>query len=157
MGCPKFGAVFQGFRLRSEHPSNHLGVYLGAPYKSSRVSKGVKERFQKRLALWKRRDISKDGRQTLIKSTLSSLPIYPMFLFVIPKRVVAKLEKIQRDFLLGREDLVQKPHFVNWLIVCMEKQKGGVWVLKAFLFSIRPCWGNGIGDLCRKGTLFGNG
>ena len=147
MGCPKFGAVFQGFRLRSEHPSNHLGVHLGAPYKSSRVSKGVKEWFQKRLALWKRRYISKDGRQTLIKSTLSSLPIYSMFLFVIPKRMVAKLEKIQRDFLLGREDLVQKPHFVNWLIVCMEKQKGGVWVLKAFLFSIRPCWGNGIGDL----------
>ena len=35
-------------------PSTYLGLPLGAPSKSSRVWEGVKERFQKRLALWKR-------------------------------------------------------------------------------------------------------
>ena len=54
----------------------------------------MEERFQKRLALWKRQYLSKGGTQTLIKSTLSSLPIYVMSFFVIPKRVAARLEKI---------------------------------------------------------------
>ncbi|RVW67633.1 hypothetical protein CK203_063058 [Vitis vinifera] len=32
----------------------------------------------------------------------------------------------------------------------------GVWVLEAFLSSIRHFWVNGLGDLRSKGTLFGN-
>ena len=36
-----------------------------------------------------------------MKSTLSGSPIYFMSLFTIPKRVIARLEKMQRDFLWG--------------------------------------------------------
>ena len=57
-------------------PSCYLGLPLGAAFKSSRVWDVVEERFQKRLALWKRQYLSKGGRLTLVKSTLSSLPIY---------------------------------------------------------------------------------
>ena len=35
----------------------------------------------------------------LLKSTLSSLPMYFLSLFTIPKAVVARLESIQRNFL----------------------------------------------------------
>ena len=42
-------------------PSTYLGLPLGAPYKSSRVWEGVEERFQKRLASWKRQYLSKGG------------------------------------------------------------------------------------------------
>ena len=50
-----------------------LGCKVGAPYKSFRVweERGVEEHFQKRVALWKGQYLSKGGRQTLIKSTLS--------------------------------------------------------------------------------------
>ena len=83
--------------------SCYLGLPLGAAFKSSRVWDVMEERFQKRLALWKRRYLSKGGRLTLVKSTLSSLPIYFMSLFIIPRKVSLRLEKIQRDFLpLGR-------------------------------------------------------
>ncbi|RVW67639.1 putative ribonuclease H protein [Vitis vinifera] len=80
-------------------PTSYLGLPLGAPYKSIRVWDAVEERFRKRLSLWKRQYLSKGGRLTLLKSTLSSLPTYFLSLFVIPKRVCARLEKIQRDFL----------------------------------------------------------
>ena len=63
-------------------PSTYLSLPLGAPYKSSKVWEGVEERFKKRLALWKRQYLSKGRRQTLIKSTLSSLPIYFMSLLL---------------------------------------------------------------------------
>ena len=40
-------------------PSCYLGLPLGVPFKSMVVWDGVEERFQKRLAMWKRRYISK--------------------------------------------------------------------------------------------------
>ena len=49
-----------------------------------------------------------------------------MSLFVIPKRVVYRLEKIQRDFLWGGGTLVNKPHLVNWPVVCLDNKKGGL-------------------------------
>ena len=60
-----------GCKLGSLHIT-YLGLPLGAHCKSLTIWDGVKERFRKRLALWKRRYISKGGRITL--STLSSLP-----------------------------------------------------------------------------------
>ena len=71
----------------------------------------------------------------LIKSTLSSLPIYFMLLFVIPKRVATRLEKIQRDFLWGGGELEKKPHLVNWSIVCLEKHNGGLGFKSLPLFN----------------------
>ena len=73
-------------------PTSYLGLPLGAPYKSTRVWDAVEERFRKRLSLWKRQYLSKGGHLTLLKSTLSSLPTYFLSLFVIPKRVCARLE-----------------------------------------------------------------
>ena len=72
-------------------PFSYLGIPLGANHKSMAVWDGVEERFRKRLALWKRQFISKGGRITLIRSTMSSMPIYLMSLL--------RMEKIQRDFL----------------------------------------------------------
>ena len=57
-------------------PTTYLGLPLSAPYNSLMAWDGVEERFHKRLALWKRQYISKRRRLTLIRSTLSSLPIY---------------------------------------------------------------------------------
>ena len=61
-----------------------------------------------------------------MKNTLSSLPIYFMSLFVIRRKVAAKLEKIQRDFLWGGGALEQKSHLVRWAIVRLDKQQGGL-------------------------------
>ena len=66
-------------------PSTYLGRPLGAPFKSVAIWDGVDGRFRKRLAMWKRQYISKGGRITLIKSTLSNLPIYLMFIFQLPR------------------------------------------------------------------------
>ncbi|RVW57565.1 hypothetical protein CK203_113879 [Vitis vinifera] len=74
---------------------------LGAPFKSVGAWDGKEERFRKRLAMWKRQYISKGRRITLIRSTLSNLPIYFMSIFQLHRAVRMRLEKIQRDFLWG--------------------------------------------------------
>ena len=87
-----------GCKTRS-FPTSYLGLPLGAKHKALGVWDSIEERFRKRLASWKIQYISKGGRATLIRITLSSLPIYYLSLFRMPQKVCARLEKIQRQFL----------------------------------------------------------
>ena len=75
-------------------PTTYMGLQVGAPHRAMGVWDTIEERFRKRLTSWKRQYISKGGRLTLIRSTLSSLPIYFLSLFKIPKLVCSRLEKI---------------------------------------------------------------
>ncbi|RVW12842.1 putative ribonuclease H protein [Vitis vinifera] len=110
-------------------------IPVGAPNKASSVWDGVEERVRRRLALWKRQFISKGGRITLIKSTLASIPIYQMSLFRMPKIVVRRLEKLQRDFLWGGGNMERKIHLVKWEIVCGDKERGGLGLRKLGLLN----------------------
>ena len=107
-------------------PSTYLGLPLGAPNKAGSVWDGVEERMRWKLALWKRQYISKGGRIALIKSTLASMPLYQMSLFRMPRVVARRLEKLQRDFLWGGDNGEKKAHLVNWEVVCVDKEKGGL-------------------------------
>ncbi len=80
-------------------PMRYLGLPLGAQYKSKEIWNPILEKMERHLAGWKRLYLSKGGRLTLIKSTLSSLPTYFFSLFPIPSSVAKRIEKIQRDFL----------------------------------------------------------
>ena len=100
-------ASVMGYRV-GKLPTSYLGLPLGASFKTSRVWDAVDERFRKRLSQWKRHYLSKEGRLTLIKSTLSSLRIYFLSLFIILRKACVRLEKIQRDFLWGSGALEKK-------------------------------------------------
>ena len=109
-------------------PSTYLVMSLGAPFKSVAIWDGVEERFHKRLDMWKHQYISKGGRVTLIKSMLSSLPIYLMSILQLQRGVGLRLEQIQRDFLWGGGALVQRRQLVRWATICLDKRKGGLGV-----------------------------
>ena len=67
-----------------------------------------------------------------------------MSLFIIPRKVSLRLEKIQRDFLWGGGASQSKPHLVNWSIVCMEKKDGGLGIRNLFRLNKallgKWCW-----------------
>ena len=60
----------------------YLGLPLGAKFKDKTTWNPILEKMERRLAGWKRLYLSKGGRVTLIKSTLSSLPTYFLYLLV---------------------------------------------------------------------------
>ena len=78
--------------------------------------------------MWKRQYLSKRGRTTIIRSTLSNLPIYFMSLLCLSSLVRWRLEQIQRDFLWEGGNLERKPHLVRWELVCLSKEKEGLGV-----------------------------
>ena len=129
-------------------PTMYLGLPLGAPHMAMGLWDSIEERFRKRLSSWKRQHISKGGRLTLIQSTLSSLPIYFLSLFRMPKLVCSRLEKIQRGFLWGGGNLESKPHLVNWKTVFLEKSRGG--------FGVRGLSKMNQALLCKECWRFSN-
>ena len=72
----------------------YLGLPLGAHYKDTTIWNGVLQTMERRFARWKLGLLSKEGRLTLIKSTLSNLPTYLLSLFPIPSSVANKSEKL---------------------------------------------------------------
>ena len=86
-------------------PMTYFGMPLGASHKSPTVWNPILEKIECKLAGWKKMYLSKGGRLTLLKSTLSSLPTYYLSLFTIPMLVANKIERLQRDFLWGDSKL----------------------------------------------------
>ena len=74
-------------------PMTYLGMPLGTLYKTA-IWNSILEEMEKKLAGWKQLYLSKGGRVTLLKSTLSSLQTYFLSLFTIPKVVAMRLERI---------------------------------------------------------------
>ena len=68
-------------------PMIYLGMPLGTLYKTASIWNSILERMEKKLSSWKLLYLSKGGRLTLLKSTLSSLPTYYLSLFMVPKVV----------------------------------------------------------------------
>ena len=70
--------------------------------------------------------LSKGGKVTLIKSSLSSLPTYFLSLLPLPGKVAKRMEKLQKDFLWNGIGGEPKIHLVNWAKVCRPLQVGGL-------------------------------
>ena len=70
----------------SNVPMKYLGMPLGARFKSKLIWDPILEKLGRKLAGWKHLYLSKGGRLTLLKSTLSGLP-FIIFLFILYRLV----------------------------------------------------------------------
>ncbi|CAN1816063.1 Putative ribonuclease H protein At1g65750 [Linum perenne] len=121
-------------------------LYLGLPFGVRAVSKALWDPVvacvTNRLAGWKARLLSFGGRLTLLKSVLSSLPVYYMSLFRAPVSVVKRIESIQCRFLWEGCSEERRFHLVNWKMVKAAKVEGGLGVvdLKSMNSALLAKW-----------------
>ncbi len=86
----------------------------------------IEERFEKRLSSWKGKHLSIGGRLTLINSVLSSLPMYMMSFFEVPKGVLKKLDYFRSRFYWQGDESRRKYRLAKWNILCQPKDQGGL-------------------------------
>ena len=107
--------------------------YLGLPmhYKKLRNSdwKTIEERFEQRLSGWKGKLLSVGGRLVLINSVLSSLPMFMLSFFAIPKGVLKKLEYFRSRFFWQNDQHKKKYHLIRWDQIRQPKEQGGLGII----------------------------
>ncbi|XP_071728391.1 uncharacterized protein [Rutidosis leptorrhynchoides] len=107
-------------------PFTYLGLPIGSKMSKLKDWEPVIEKFKCRLANWKMRSMSFGGRLVLIKSVLSSLPLYYFSLFRAPPCVLKLLESVRRSFFWGGADSGSKIHWVKWESVISPYEVGGL-------------------------------
>jgi hypothetical protein len=74
----------------------------------------------------------------LLNSIISSIHMYWMSFYTLPKAIKTRIDKLRRRFLwFGGNTIRKKIALVSWKIVCKSKQRGGLAFLVKWLIRIK--------------------
>lgn len=116
-------------------PIMYLGLPLCMGLPKRRMWDPVVEGIERKLSSWKRKYLSLGARLTLIKSVLSSIPIYFLPCFKCLKAVVKRIDKLRCEFLWNDTVEKRKFHLVRWDIVCQPDACGGLGIQSLALMN----------------------
>ncbi|KAK9989376.1 hypothetical protein SO802_029615 [Lithocarpus litseifolius] len=104
--------------------------YLGLPMVGGRSKannfKALQERVSHKVMGWKEKNISKAGREVLIKTVAQAIPTYSMSIFKFPRAVCNGMNSVLAKYWWGQTRHERKIHWINWGKLCTPKDRGGV-------------------------------
>jgi hypothetical protein len=90
---------------------------------------------QKKISLWVHRWLSRRGRLTLLKSMLSSIPMYWTTIEKLPKGILTNIQKICFHLVwLGNKEKWEIS-LVKWFKLALLKELGGWGIKNIYLYS----------------------
>nr|GEV26396.1 RNA-directed DNA polymerase, eukaryota [Tanacetum cinerariifolium] len=116
-------------------PFSYLGVKVGGRMERINLWDDVVSKVTSWLSKWKLKMLSIGGWLTLIKSILTSIPLYQMSSFKVPIKVLNILESIRRKFFNGIERNERKLALISWDTVLVSKKYGGLGVSSFFAMN----------------------
>ena len=87
----------------------------------------IEEKFEKKLSSWKGKHMSVGGRLVLINSVLTSLTMFMLSFFEVPKGVLEKLDYYRSRFFWQSDEHKKKYRLVKWSILCQPKDTKRNW------------------------------
>jgi hypothetical protein len=120
-----------------------LGVlpmkYLGMPISDGSLGmvafNCLVKKVANRIPPWKGRFMSSGGRLILSNSCLSSLPIYDMSFYLLPKGTHKKMDSIRAKFFWRGASEEFKYHMVRWGAVCRPRDLGGLGIVNTRILN----------------------
>jgi hypothetical protein len=109
------------------------GKYLGLPLHTRKLRRvdvqPLLNKIGARIPGWKGKLLSMAGRETLVKSVLTSQTIYHLTVFPAQKWMLRQIDRMRRSFLWKGEEpeKCSRGHcLVNWPTTCAPKDLGGL-------------------------------
>ena len=105
-------------------------AYLGLPSLVRRSKNNtftqLKQRVANKVSGWKEKILTPAGKEILIKSVAQAVPSYTMSCFLLPKNLCEELTNVIRQFWWGQTGSKKKIAWLNWDIMCLPKNRGGL-------------------------------
>nr|GEV92727.1 homeodomain-like protein [Tanacetum cinerariifolium] len=117
---------FNEVRMQDERYGFIFNVQGANAFNSFILDAGLEEKMK---------TLSIGGRLTLLKSVLSSMPIYHMSMFKVPIKVLQKMKSIRCHFFNGVDQNGKKPIWVKWNNVLASKEKEGLGVSSLYALN----------------------
>nr|GEU95822.1 RNA-directed DNA polymerase, eukaryota [Tanacetum cinerariifolium] len=121
---------------------NYLGVKVGSNMSRITSWDDVISKVSSRLSKWKPKLLSIGGLLSLLKSVLTSIPLYHMSIFKVSIDVLNHLESIRRNLFYGVDGSDRKLAWIGWNMVITSKTNGGEVALKVLykrLYALEMC------------------
>jgi hypothetical protein len=106
-------------------PFMYLGLPIGGDPLRLSLWEPIVTRIRIRLSRWKNRLLSFGGRLVLLKSGLTSLPVYALFFFKAPSGIISSLESLLSNFFWGGGEGHRKIAWISWQTACMGEEHEG--------------------------------
>jgi hypothetical protein len=104
--------------------------YLGIPMHFRKLSnidwKVVENKIERKLSIWKGKLMSVGGRLVLLNFVLTSLVMFMLSLFEVPRGVLEKIDYFRSRFFWQGSDHKKKYRLTKWEILCQPKEIGGL-------------------------------
>lgn len=110
----------------AEKPGRYLGMPMSVGRNKIEVFSFLKDKVQQRLQSWASKDVSKQGKITLLSSATQVIPNFWMSLFLIPAGICEDIERKMNGFLWGRGGTGKGVKWMKWSKLCMPKGCGGL-------------------------------
>jgi hypothetical protein len=113
--------------------------YLGIPMHHMKLSNSdwiiIEQKFLKKLSSWKGKLLSVGSRLVLINFVLTSLAIYMLSFFEVPRGVLKELDYYRSRFFWQCDEHNKKSRLTKWSILCRPKDFGGLGIRSYYVIQ----------------------